>query len=101
MLHESAKTHATFDAERVVAYGGPGPIMRSAWENRRPSTSPPHTKIDAARALAWGGLDAPADWARVRRRFRDGHTETWWAADARLRSWQNDPTGRAGTRRHG
>ncbi len=85
----------------MVAYGGPGPVMRLAWENRRPSTSPPHTKIDAARALAWGGLDAPADWTRVRRRFRDGHTETWWAADARLRSWQNDPTGRAGTRRHG
>ncbi|MET8051922.1 hypothetical protein ABZU75_30410, partial [Streptosporangium sp. NPDC005286] len=51
-----------------------------------------HTPIDAARALAWG-LDAPADWTRVRRRFRDGHTETWWAADARLRPWQNDPTG--------
>jgi hypothetical protein len=26
----------------------------------------------------------------VTRRFRDGHTETWWAADARLGSWGPD-----------
>jgi hypothetical protein len=49
-----------------------------------------HTPIDAARALAWGGPDAPADWTRVRRRFRDSHGETWWAADARLGPWGPD-----------
>ncbi|MFC4894941.1 hypothetical protein ACFQVD_11305 [Streptosporangium amethystogenes subsp. fukuiense] len=30
MLHESAKTHAILDEERVVAYGGLGPMMRLA-----------------------------------------------------------------------
>ncbi|MEU3165981.1 transposase [Streptosporangium sp. NPDC006930] len=49
-----------------------------------------HTPIDAARALAWGGPDAPGEWTRVRRRFRDGHTETWWAADAPLGPWGPD-----------
>ncbi|WP_435889265.1 IS701 family transposase [Streptosporangium canum] len=49
-----------------------------------------HTPIDAARALAWGGPDDPADWTRVERRFRDGHHETWWAADARLGPWGPD-----------
>ncbi|MFD8565004.1 IS701 family transposase [Streptosporangium canum] len=49
-----------------------------------------HTPIDAARALAWGGPEHPADWTRVRRRFRDGHHESWWAADARLGPWGPD-----------
>ncbi|MFC7640392.1 transposase [Streptosporangium lutulentum] len=49
-----------------------------------------HTPIDAARALVWGGPDDPADWTRVQRRFRDGHHETWWAADARLGPWGPD-----------
>ena len=43
-----------------------------------------HTPEDAARLLRWSGPRRPGDWTRVRRRFRDGHTETWWAADARL-----------------
>jgi hypothetical protein len=43
-----------------------------------------HTPADAARALAWHGPDDPGDWQAVTRAFRDGHTETWWAADARL-----------------
>ncbi|MFF0579396.1 hypothetical protein [Streptosporangium saharense] len=47
-----------------------------------------HTLIDAARALAWGGPNHPGDWARMSRRFRDGHTEIWWAADARLGPWE-------------
>ncbi|MFJ2028654.1 hypothetical protein [Streptosporangium sp. NPDC087985] len=49
-----------------------------------------HTPIDAARALAWGGPGHPGDRRRVQRRFRDGHTEIWWAADARLGSWGPD-----------
>ena len=41
-----------------------------------------HTPVDAARALAWGGPDDPGDWQPVTRPFRDGHAETWYAADA-------------------
>jgi SRSO17 transposase len=43
-----------------------------------------HTPQEAARQLAWAGPQEPGDWTQVTRRFRDGHTETWWAADARL-----------------
>jgi len=50
----------------------------------------PHTPVDAAQALAWGGPDDPGDWTAVERHFRDGHTECWWAADARLAGWGPD-----------
>jgi DDE superfamily endonuclease len=43
-----------------------------------------HTPQEAARQLAWGGPQQPGDWTPLTRRFRDGHTETWWAADASL-----------------
>jgi hypothetical protein len=49
-----------------------------------------HTPVDAARALAWDGPDDPGGWQAVTRAFRDGHTETWWAADARLGWWGPD-----------
>ena len=49
-----------------------------------------HTPVDAARALAWHGPDDPGDWQAVTRTFRDGHTETWWAADATLGWWGPD-----------
>src|SRR5215510_15007636 len=49
-----------------------------------------HTPVDAARALAWGGPDDPGDWRPVTRTFRDGHAETWWAADATLGAWGPD-----------
>jgi hypothetical protein len=49
-----------------------------------------HTPVDAARALSWGGPDDPGDWHPVVRTFRDGHAETWWAADARLGGWGPD-----------
>jgi len=49
-----------------------------------------HTPVDAARALAWDGPDDPGDWQPVTRAFRDGHTETWWAADATLGWWGPD-----------
>ncbi len=49
-----------------------------------------HTPVQAARALAWGGPDDPGDWTAVRRTFRDGHAETWWAADAQLGGWGPD-----------
>jgi SRSO17 transposase len=43
-----------------------------------------HTPLEAARQLAWTSPEQPGDWTPVTRRFRDGHTETWWAADAKL-----------------
>jgi SRSO17 transposase len=43
-----------------------------------------HTPQEAARQLAWSGPQQPGDWTPIIRRFRDGHTETWWAADASL-----------------
>jgi hypothetical protein len=53
-----------------------------------------HTPVDAARALAWDGPGDPGDWSPVTRTFRDGHTETWWAADATLGWWGPDGTRR-------
>jgi DDE superfamily endonuclease len=50
----------------------------------------PHTPVEAARELGWGGPGRPGPWRRVIRRFRDGHTETWWAADAVLGGWGPD-----------
>ena len=47
-------------------------------------------RSDAARALAWDGPDDPGDWQPVTRTFRDGHAETWWAADATLGWWGPD-----------
>ncbi|MEV4036295.1 transposase [Streptomyces umbrinus] len=44
----------------------------------------PHTPIEAAHALTWRNAGRPGEWTPVGRHFRDGHTETWWAADARL-----------------
>ncbi|RCH58284.1 IS701 family transposase [Streptomyces sp. SDr-06] len=52
----------------------------------------PHTPIDAAHALAWHDAEHPGDWTPVERHFRDGHTETWWAADTTLGGWH--PHGR-------
>ena len=49
-----------------------------------------HTPVDAARELRWGGPEDPGDWTAVSRTFRDGHAETWWAADATLGWWGPD-----------
>ena len=49
-----------------------------------------HTPVEAAQALRWDGPEAPGDWTRVVRRFRDGHEEVWWAADATLGPWGPD-----------
>ena len=53
-----------------------------------------YTPVDAARALAWDGPEDPGDWQAVTRTYRDGHTQTWWAADARLGWWGPDGTTR-------
>jgi DDE superfamily endonuclease/Phenazine biosynthesis-like protein len=49
-----------------------------------------HTAVDAARELRWGGPEDPGDWRPVARTFRDGHAETWRAADATLGWWGPD-----------
>jgi hypothetical protein len=46
-----------------------------------------HTPVEAARELGWRSPSRPGRWRRVTRRFRDGHTEAWWAADAQLGGW--------------
>ena len=43
-----------------------------------------HTPREAAARLAWASPEQPGDWSPVTRRFRDGRTQTWWAADAAL-----------------
>lgn len=53
-----------------------------------------HTPVDAARELAWGGPGEPGDWQPVTRLFRDGHAETWYAAEATLGWWGPDGTRR-------
>jgi hypothetical protein len=49
-----------------------------------------HTPMEAAGELGWRGPNRPGQWRRIQRRFRDGHTETWWAADATLGGWGPD-----------
>ena len=49
-----------------------------------------HTPVEAASELGWHGPRKPGQWRRVQRRFRDGHTEAWWAADATLAGWGPD-----------
>jgi SRSO17 transposase len=43
-----------------------------------------HTPQEAAQELHWESPEAPGDWIPVRRRFRDGHEERWWAAELTL-----------------
>jgi hypothetical protein len=46
-----------------------------------------HTPVEAAGELGWRGPNRSGRWRRIQRRFRDGHTEAWWAADAQLGGW--------------
>jgi hypothetical protein len=43
-----------------------------------------HTPKEAAERLRWHSPERPGDWTPIERSFRDGHTETWWAADLTL-----------------
>jgi hypothetical protein len=74
----------------VEALGAAGVAFVLALKPRKGIWAPaeqPHTPVEAARELGWGGPGRPGAWRRVQRRFRDGHTETWWAADTRLGGW--------------
>jgi hypothetical protein len=35
-----------------------------------------------ALASYWGGEDESGEWVKLERRFKDGHTEVWWALEA-------------------
>jgi DDE superfamily endonuclease len=64
-----------------------------ALKPRRGSWAPAeaaHTPVEAAAEFGWHGPNKPGRWRQVTRRFRDGHAETWWAADAQLGSWGPD-----------
>jgi DDE superfamily endonuclease len=50
----------------------------------------PHTPQEAAQQVCWNGAEDPLDWTPVVRRFRDGHTETWWAAELTLGGYGPD-----------
>jgi SRSO17 transposase len=71
----------------VEALGRAGVAFVLAVKPRKGAWAPAdevHTPQEAARQLAWKSPKQPGEWTKVARRFRDGHTETWWAADARL-----------------
>lgn len=53
-----------------------------------------HTPQDAAERLRWRSPEEPGDWTAVQRRFRDGHTERWWAADLALVGYGPDQSTR-------
>lgn len=40
-----------------------------------------YTPKEAAAELRWDGPEAPGDWTKVVRSFRDRHQESWLAAD--------------------
>ena len=95
-----AAIDAGFAFRAVVAdclYGEHPAVQTALWEGAIPyvmglrahrgSWAPaddPHTPEDAARVVPWDSPRAPGGWTAVVRRFRDGHRETWWAADLRL-----------------
>jgi SRSO17 transposase len=49
-----------------------------------------HAPVEAAGELGWQGPRKPDQWRRIQRRFRDGQTDAWWTADARLAGWGPD-----------
>jgi SRSO17 transposase len=74
----------------VEALGAAGVAFVLALKPRKGTWAPAeqaHTPTEAAGELGWDGPGRPGAWRRVTRRFRDGHTETWWAADAVLGRW--------------
>ena len=103
-----AAVEAGFAFRAVVAdclYGEHPAVQTALWEGAIPyvmglrahrgswaAADDPHTPEDAARVVPWDSPRAPGGWTAVVRRFRDGHRETWWAADLRLvgMAWDQD-----------
>jgi hypothetical protein len=77
----------------VEALGRAGVAFVLALKPRKGTWAPAeaaHTPVEAARELGFKSPRRPGPWRRIQRRFRDGHTETWWAADAVLGGWGPD-----------
>jgi hypothetical protein len=71
----------------VLALKPPARAPRRQRRRPIPRSRPPPSSAGAA---------PPDRWRRVERRFRNGHTETWWAADASLPAAGWGPSGRCG-----
>ncbi len=56
----------------------------------RAGTEVAYAPAEAARSGGWRDSEHPGAWVAVTRAFRDGHTETWWAADLPLGTWHPD-----------
>ena len=77
---------AFYGKERAVQQGleelGVGYVLAlppsHGWWHREGQVGGPR---EAARAAGWEDAERPGRWARVERRFRDGHAETWWALE--------------------
>src|SRR4029453_9549264 len=50
----------------------------------------PQPRAGAPPRLGWRSPPSPGRGRGGTRRFRDGHAETWWAADATLGGWGPD-----------
>jgi DDE superfamily endonuclease len=61
---------------------------------RGPAEEEFRTLQAAAQALRWNGPDDPQAWTAVVRRFRDGPTEIWWAAELTLAGYGPDQPAR-------
>src|SRR5262249_20278076 len=59
---------------------------------RKGDQDPPAGLTEVARGLGWRSRRRPGAWRQVTRRFRDGHTDTWWAAEASMGQWGPDKT---------
>ncbi len=51
--------------------------------------------VDVATAAPWKGPAQPGGWEQIVRRFRDGHTEDWWALEVIAQPYGPDKTHRA------
>lgn len=81
-------------------YGENAELVRALWQTQVPyvlalkpshgvwdAEEAAHSPQEAAARLVWHDADHPGDWTAVMRHFRDGHEETWWAADVTLRGY--------------
>lgn len=48
------------------------------------STGGTATPVQAARQVTFTSRSRPGRWRRITRRYRDGHTQTWWATELTL-----------------
>jgi hypothetical protein len=53
-----------------------------------------HSPAEATEVLRWEDPNAPGDWTAIARYFRDGHKETWWAAELTFGGYGPDRTTR-------